>query len=54
MSLCYIKSATTAAVPVRREKMYLQFLWHLIFSPSLLTHALPTMGSVNSMHSEIQ
>ena len=36
------------------KKLCLQFLWLLTFSSSLLAHALPTMGSVNSVHSEIQ
>ena len=34
--------------------MYLQFLWLLEFSSSLLACTLPTMGSANSVLSETQ
>ena len=34
--------------------MYLQLLWLLEFSSSLLACTLPTMGSVNSTHHEEQ
>ena len=52
--LCYVMYATMAAVPAIREWICLQFIWLLVLSSSLLAHALPTMGSANSAHSDIQ
>ena len=49
-----MSAAATAAVPIWREETCLQFLCLLEFSSSSPTHALPTMGSTNSVHSEIQ
>ena len=47
----YVVAAAMAAVPARREEMCLQFLQLLTSSSSILTHALPTRGSTNSVHS---
>ena len=47
----YSGSVATAPGPARKEEKCLQFLWLLEFSSGLLTHALPTLGSVNSVDS---
>ena len=48
------RDCVMAAVPTRREEIYLQFWRLLTSSSSLLARALPTMGSANGVHSEIQ
>ena len=50
----YSLSAAMAAVPARREKICLQFLWLLECSSSFPACTLLSMGSMNSVHSEIQ
>jgi len=47
----YSSSVATAPAPARKEEKRLQFLWLLEFSSGLLTHALPTLGSVNGVDS---
>ena len=49
---CCVMSAAMTAASSKREEMCLQFLWLLEFSSSFPTHVLPTLGSMNSVHSE--
>ena len=46
------RGCVMAAMPVRKEKVCLQFLWLLESSSSLLTCALLTQGSANSVNSK--
>ena len=50
----YAMAPTMVTASARRECMCLQFLQLLKSSSGLLPCTLPTMGSVNSVHSEIQ
>ena len=49
--LCYVCCYSCCA---SRERKHLEFLHLLFFTSSLLAHSLPTMGSANSVHSEIK
>ena len=52
--LYYTMAAAMAAAPARREKMPLHFLRLFVFFSSLLAHALPTIGSVQTVRTAIQ
>ena len=48
VTLCYVMSAATAAVPASREWMCLQLLGLFVSFPILSACTLPTLGSANS------
>ena len=51
---CVVLGYAMAAESARREYRCLQFPWLLKSFSRILALALPTLGSVNSEHSEIQ